>query len=444
MQHGVAAADLWVLPAQGVEAVRAGDDDLPVHPLHPGEQVVECLDVLRCQLLEQEFIARATRGVPGAGLAVAEHQKLHPGGGEQFRDRLGGLLGAVVERTGAAHPEQVLESVEGVDVLAVDRHVERHLVDPGEPLLGVLAPRIALGLEVLVEPGQLGRELRLHHDLVAAHIHDVVDVFDVHRALLHARPAGGAGPEHVRVDHAERRGVTHQRPGGLQRRLGGHPPETGLRHMVFVIGVRQLKTALGALRIVLGPEDVGRLGEQVIAQVHDDELGGQRFAGVPRRALGLASAALGAGGEVQIALPGEVLDLAAAELRVLGGILEVDVAAFGLHRQQWPQSVGEPLEGDVQRCQADVQVLGVQHDQQEDQHDADVQQERHGLDDLVGMHTQWVEQGAHRVGEERRLVVGQVAGGHCGAAEQRVGPDDVEDHEQDQPGSAGVRTVEPR
>ena len=36
----------------------------------------------------------------------------------------------------------------------------------------------------------------------------------------------------------------------------------------------------------------------------------------------------------RIALPGEVLDLAAAEHRVLGGILEVDRLALVLHGQQ--------------------------------------------------------------------------------------------------------------
>ena len=46
------------------------------------------------------------------------------------------------------------------------------------------------------------------------------------------------------------------------------------------------------------------------------------------------------------------------------------------------------------------------------------------------------------VGEERAVAVGQVAGVHRRAAEERVGPDDVEDHEQDQPGAAGVRAVE--
>jgi hypothetical protein len=51
------------------------------------------------------------------------------------------------------------------------------------------------------DPGLLG-EGRLHEHLVAAHVDDVVDVLDVDRALLDARTAGGAGPEHVEGDDA--------------------------------------------------------------------------------------------------------------------------------------------------------------------------------------------------------------------------------------------------
>ena len=271
----------------------------------------------------------------------------------------------------------------------------------------------------------------------------MVDVLDVHRALLDARPAGSARPQHVGVDHAEGFGVTHQWTGGLDRRVGRHPAEAGLRDVMLVVVVGQLLAAVGFRGAVLAAENIGRLGEQVVAQIHDEDLGGQRFSGVPRRALRLAAAALGARGEVQVALPGEVLDLAAPERRILGGILEVDVVALGFHRQQRPQRVGQPLERDVERGQADVQVLGVQHDEQEDQHDADVQQQRDGLDDLVGVGPQRFEQAADAVREERGLVVGQVSGADRGAAEQRVCPDDVEDHEQDQPRPAGVRAIEP-
>ena len=50
---------------------------------------------------------------------------------------------------------------------------------------------------------------------------------------------------------------------------------------------------------------------------------------------------------------------------------------------------------------------------------------------------------AHQLGEERAVAVRQGLGVHRGTADQRVRPDDVEDHEQDQPGAAGVRSVEP-
>ena len=66
------------------------------------------------------------------------------------------------------------------------------------------------------------------------------------------------------------------------------------------------------------------------------------------------------------------------------------------------------------------------------------------LDDLVGGVAERLQRRAHAVREERAPAVGQVAGGRRGAAEQRVGPDDVEDHEEDQPGAAGVRAVEAR
>ena len=121
----------------------------------------------------------------------------------------------------------------------------------------------------------------------------------------------------------------------------------------------------------------------MIAQVHDDELGRERLAGVPGRTLRLAAPAFGAGGEVEHPFPGEVLDLAAAEFRIVGRVFEVDRLAGGLDRQQRTQAVGQPLEGDVDRRQEDVQVLGVQHDDQEGQHDADVQQQGHGFQNFV-------------------------------------------------------------
>ena len=65
----VLAAELRVLVLDGVEAVRAGDDDLG------GADLVEGLDVLLGEHLEQELVAGPSRGVSGAGLAVTEDRE---------------------------------------------------------------------------------------------------------------------------------------------------------------------------------------------------------------------------------------------------------------------------------------------------------------------------------------------------------------------------------
>ena len=57
-----------------------------------------------------------------------------------------------------------------------------------------------LALQILEQAGEFRGELRFHHHLVAAHVDDVVDVLDVDGALLDARAACGAGPQHVGVD----------------------------------------------------------------------------------------------------------------------------------------------------------------------------------------------------------------------------------------------------
>ena len=175
-----------------------------------------------------------------------------------------------------------------------------------------------------IEPASDGKR-GLHQHLVAAHVDDRVDVLDVDGALLDARPAGRAGPEHVRLDHA-----------GDQR----------LRR-------RRVRVGVGRAR-----EQPGRGGEQLVAQVHHDELGREGLAGVPGRALALAAPALGAGDEVEQLLPGEVVDPAGAEDRVLVHRLDVDLGVLS----RAPSARGLAGEGDVQRCHEDVKVLGV-HDE---------------------------------------------------------------------------------
>ena len=186
------AAEGRVLVGQGVEAVGAGGDDL----LHPG--VLEGLDVHPGLLLVEVLVAQPADRVAGAGLLRPEDAEGDPGPVEHPGGGLGPLAGPLVEGAGTAHPVEVLDVVG--DGAGDDRHLEVEASDPVGPLGGAETPGVALVLDVAEHEAGLGRELGLHQHLVAAHVDDGVDVLDVHRALLDARPAGGAGPQHVGVD----------------------------------------------------------------------------------------------------------------------------------------------------------------------------------------------------------------------------------------------------
>lgn len=87
-----------------------------------------------------------------------------------------------------------------------------------------------------------------------------------------------------------------------------------------------------------------------VAQRHDQEFRREGLAGVPGGALRLAATALRAGGEVEDALPGELLDLRDAVDVVVARVLEVDLLAVRHHRLERAQrrtAVGLALEPDV-------------------------------------------------------------------------------------------------
>src|SRR5204863_9817796 len=91
-------------------------------------------------------------------------------------------------------------------------------VEPLGPVLagvGCRAPRVALVLQVAQHHAGLAGEVGLDEHLVPPHVHDVVDVFDVDRALLDAGTTGGAGPQDVRVDDPALVGGPDERPFGL-------------------------------------------------------------------------------------------------------------------------------------------------------------------------------------------------------------------------------------
>src|SRR4051812_20659645 len=323
----VLAADLRVLPAERVEAVRAGRDDLAGARHATLEDAVQRLDVLHGQLLEDELVAHAAGRVAGAGLTRTQDGELDAGDVHELGDGLRDLLRAVVDGACAAHPEQVLDLVGDRPVDHPDLEVE--LLDPFLADVAAHAPRVAPVLEVAQHHAGLGREVRLDQRLVAAHVEDVVDVLDVDRALLDAGAAVRAAPQDVGVDdpalleRADQRAVGLRVVGALDAGVAGRP-------RLLVAGLQDVEVGSG-LAGRLRAEQVRGLGVEVVPQVHDQHLGAERLAGVPGRALALAPPALGAGGEVQHPLPGEVLDLAPAEDVVLAGILEVDRLAAAGH-----------------------------------------------------------------------------------------------------------------
>ena len=163
----VLAAELRVLVLDGVEAVRAGDDDLGRADL------VEGLDVLLGEHLEEELVAGAAGGVAGAGLAVAEDRRSEtPGGVEQLGDGAGRLLGAVLVGAGAADPEEVVDLVGGLDVLADMLDLEGQVLGPVDPRRGARPHGLPFFSRFLNRPSELGGERRLDEVLVAAHVDD--------------------------------------------------------------------------------------------------------------------------------------------------------------------------------------------------------------------------------------------------------------------------------
>ncbi len=417
VDHLEVAAQTGVLVLHRVEAVRAARDDLLC------ADVVQRGDVDLGHLLEEVLVAHPSRRVTGAGLAGAEDAEAHAGAVQHARggDRL--LATALVERSGAADPVEVLDVLG--DRTVDDRHFEVQRVQPLGALGRAQPPRVALILHVAQQQRGLGREARLHHHLVAAHVDDGVDVLDVDRALLDAAAARGARPQDVRIDRGR-----HER-----RHVGVGPS---------------------------GKQPIGR-GEHVVAQPHDEQLRTEGLAGRPRRADRLTASALGAGGEVQHLLPGEVLHLARAEDRVLGDVVHVHVRRL----VQSTQGSWSTRHADVDGGEEDVQVLGVRDEDEESGDHRDVEQQEDRLEDGVDSYSERRQPAGDDLAGERprrrerqeltrrrdpvRIAVhpplrvnGKCPVSICAAAIQQERDDDHRDHEQHGPRRAEVAAVEAR
>ena len=273
-----------------------------------GLGLVQGLDVLLREHLEHELVAEPPCGIPRTCLGLTEDGEGDARDVQQFREGPRRLLRPVLQRSGAADPEQVVDPRQVLDGVAEHRHVEVQALGPVQPRAGVHPPRVALVLQVLQHRAGLARERGLDQHLEAAHVDDVVDVLDVDGALLHARPARRARPQHVGVDHAELLGGADQRPVHLGLPGRREAAETGFGYAAVTVLAASRRTrcrtvgcSVAGCRAV-GREQGRRLREQMVAQVHDHQLGRQRLAGVPGRALVLAAATLRAGREVEHAL----------------------------------------------------------------------------------------------------------------------------------------------
>ncbi len=198
---------------------------------------------------------------------------------QEFGEGPGDLLGAVLDGAGATHPVQVLHVVRDGLTLVEHPDLERQALGPLGAGPGRDTPRVAVVLQVTQHHPGLAGERRFDHYLVAAHVDDVVDVLDVDRALLHTRAAVGARPQDVGVDDPALGLGADQWTVGLRLAGLGNPPETGLGDVVDgvlargVLGdtgdrLRRLLSVSGSL----GGEQVRRLGEQVVAKIHDQKL----------------------------------------------------------------------------------------------------------------------------------------------------------------------------
>src|SRR5581483_5076735 len=261
VHHLVAPTEVGVLVRERVEAVRAARDDLR----HAG--VVQRRDVLLGVGLEHILVPHAPGRIAGAGLALAEDREVDARLLQQLDGGLRGGARTLVESGRAPDP---VEDLGRRLAFGDDAHTE-----PFRPRGAIalrLAPRVADTLDVAQHRLRLLREARLHHHEVAAQVDDVVDVLDRDRALVHARAAGHAVPDHLLGD-----------------------------------------AVAGDLGEVAAGEQVRALGEQLIAHAHDHELRREQLPRRVRRADVLATAALGAREGVHHLLPREIANRAGAE-----------------------------------------------------------------------------------------------------------------------------------
>ena len=164
--------------------------------------VVEALDRRLDLHLRQVLVAQAAGRVAAAGLLLAQAAPADAGLGQQARDGARDRHVALDQGAGAADPVEVL-------LAAVElRHVQA--LHPAGARQGGAAPGVAALLELRQHRLRGRRHVALGQHLVAAHVLQLADVLDHHRALRLAGAAGDAVPD--RVDARRRRRRSGARP----------------------------------------------------------------------------------------------------------------------------------------------------------------------------------------------------------------------------------------
>ena len=308
VDHLVAAAEVGVLVAQRVEAVRAVGDDLR----HAG--LVERLHVLLGEGLEDVLVADPPRRVAGARLARPEDREVDAGPLQELRGRTPRSVRARSSND-AAHPTQYRYSgavSPGSRMRTPSPSAQSARSDCG------LAPRVGGALDVAQHRLGLGRE-----------------------AATRPSPGGGAGRRCGRrarstpgrpATHAPQ--VTQSQTDSSGTAFGTSGVGAASRHRPRALHV--------------GPSANTWSRSPMMSSLGDSDLaGGKRGAGV------LAAAALGARERVEHLLPGEVGGGPGAEADVLLGRVVVVEA-----QRLQPAARAGPPEAHVERGGRDVQVLG--------------------------------------------------------------------------------------
>ena len=216
VHHLVLAAEVRVLVAERVEAVRAARHDLG------HARLVERAHVLLGVGLEQVLVAHPPRRVAGARLARAQDREVHAGRLQQLAPSTPPRCGRARRTTPRSRPSR---GPPGAGSPGSSTRTPEPLGPVGA--LGLrLAPGVAGALDVAQHRLGLGGEARLHHHEVAAQVDDVVHVLDRHRALAHAGAAGHAVPDDV-VGHRARARAAAPRSRRRRAAAAGRPRRPG-------------------------------------------------------------------------------------------------------------------------------------------------------------------------------------------------------------------------